>query len=108
MITIKDLQCPPSLVVAPSLEDHLELSRLVAAAIVNPAFCRLLLVDPKLAIENGYQEETFQLADSERYLLLSIHADSLAGLTQQITQTLGLGLHKQAYSFAPAPDFLRY
>ncbi len=108
MITTKELQYPVSLMVSPSLEDHLELSRLLAAAIVNPSFCRLLLVDPKLAIENGYQGETFLLADAERYLILSIHADSLAELTRQIAQTLGLGLHTQSSSFAQAPDFIGY
>jgi len=106
MITTNELQCPVSLMVSPSLEDHHELSRLLAAAIVNPPFCNLLLVDPKLAIENGYQGETFLLSDAERYLLLFIHADSLAELASQIAQAFGLGLNTQSYSFAQVPDFI--
>ena len=106
MITTEKLQYPVSLMDVPSLGDHLELARLLAAALVNPAFCRLLLVDPKLAIENGYQGETFVLAESDRYLILSIRADSLVELTQQIVQALGLGLQTQSSFFARVPDFI--
>ena len=107
MITTKEIQYPVSLLGAPSLENHLELARLLAAAIVNPAFCRLLLIDPKLAIENGYQGETFLLNDAERYLILSIQADSLVELAQSIAQALGLRLYSQVSSFAQVPDFIR-
>ena len=106
MITTNELQCSVSIMVSPSLEDHHELSRLLAAAIVSPPFCNLLLVDPKQAIENGYQGETFLLSDAERYLLLFIHAESLAELTQQIAQAFGLGLNTQSYSFAQTPVFI--
>jgi hypothetical protein len=106
MLTTKELQCPVSMMVSPSMEDHLELSRLLAAATVSPSFCDLLLVDPKMAIENGYQGETFTLSDAGRYLLLFIHADSLSDLAMQITQAFGLGLNTQTYSFAQAPDFI--
>jgi len=96
------------MMVSPSLEDHLELSRLLAAAIVSPSFCNLLLVDPKLAIENGYQGETFLLSDAARYLLLLIRADSLVELAQQIAQAFGMGLHQQSSSFAQSPVFIGY
>ncbi|MGB8214505.1 MAG: hypothetical protein WCE68_13185 [Anaerolineales bacterium] len=105
MIPTKELQRPVSLVVAPLLDDHLELSRLVAAASVNPSFCRLLLINPKLAIENGYQGETFLLGEAERTLILSIRANSLVELAQHLVQALGMGLHTQSPSFAKAPDF---
>jgi len=108
MITTTELQRPVSMMVSPSLEDHHELSRLMAAATVSPSFCDLLLVDPKLAIENGYQGETFLLSDAERYLLLFIHSDSLAELAGQIIQAFGLGLNTQSYSFAQAPEFISY
>ncbi len=108
MITTKELQYSVSLMVSPSLEDHLELSRMLAAAIVSSSFCSLLLVDPKLAIENGYQGETFLLSDAARYLLLLIRADSLVELGQQIAQAFGMGLHQQSSSFAQAPDFIGY
>ncbi len=106
MITTKELQCSVSLMVSPSAEDQFELSRLLAAAVVNPSFCRQLLADPEMAIENGYQGETFLLSDAIRYLVMSIHADSLAELAGQIIQALGFGLQTQSSSFAPVPDFI--
>jgi hypothetical protein len=108
MITTKELQIPVSMAVTPSLEDHLELFRLMAAAIVNPTFGNLLLIDPKQAIDNGYQGETFLLSDAERYLLLFIHADSLAELARHITHALRLDINRQSYSFAQAPAFIGY
>jgi hypothetical protein len=94
--------------VSPSLDDHLELSRLLAAAVVNPSFRHLLLVDPQQAIENGYQGETFLLSDAERYLLLFIHADTLAELARQIAKTLGMGLPVPPPAYARVPDFVGY
>ncbi len=108
MKTTKELQLPVSLAVSPSLEDHLELFRLLAAAIVNPSFRNLLLIDPKQAIDNGYQGETFLLSDAERYILLFIHADSLAELARQIAQAFRLDVNTQSYSFAQAPVFIGY
>ncbi len=106
MLTTTELQCSVPLMVSPSMEDHLELSRLLAAAIVNPSFCHLLLVDPKQAIDNGYQGETFLLSDATRYLLLLVHADSLVELAQQIAQTFSMGLQKQSSYFAQQPVFI--
>ncbi|HEY5270790.1 MAG TPA: hypothetical protein VII97_10665 [Anaerolineales bacterium] len=106
MLTTTELQYSVSLMVSPSQEDHLELSRLLAAAIVNPSFCHLLLDDPKLAVENGYQGETFLLSDAARYLLSLIRADSLVELARQIAQAFGLGLNPQSSSFAQAPAFI--
>ena len=106
MLTATELKCSVSMMVSPSLEDQLELSRLLAAAVVNPSFCHRLLVDPKQAIENGYQGETFLLSDAARYLLLLIHADSLVELAQQIAQVFGMGLHKQSSSFTQPPVFI--
>ena len=89
--------------VTPGAEDHLELSRLLAAAVVNPSFCSQLLVDPQAAIENGCHGESFNLSDAERYSLLSIHAGSLAELAQDIVQAFGLDLHPSQPMFAQAP-----
>lgn len=55
-----------------------ELSRLISAAVVNKAFCRLLLRDPATALESGYLGESFRLPPNERALVLSIKASSLA------------------------------
>jgi hypothetical protein len=108
MIPETELKSSVTLMVPPVEEDHLEISRLLAAAVVNPSFCHQLLVDPKRAIEDGYQGETFRLSDAERYLLLFIHTDTLAELAHQIAQALGLGLPKPSYTFAPVPAFIGY
>ena len=105
MLTNQDLRCSLSMLVAPSAEDHLEISRLLAAAVVNPAFCNRLLVDPQSAIENGCHGETFHLSDAERYSLLTLHADSLAELARRIVQVFGLDLHPSMPSSAQAPVF---
>jgi hypothetical protein len=108
MITETERQNPVTLMVPPTEEDHLEISRLLAAATVNPSFCHTLLVDPKRAIEDGYFGETFHLSDAGRYLLLFIHADSLADLARQILQALGLGMQSQSLLLAPAREFVGY
>jgi hypothetical protein len=106
MLTTTELQYSVPLVDSPSMEDHQELSRLLTAAIVNPSFCQLLLVDPKQAIENGYQGETFLLSDATRYILMLIRADSLVELAQQIVQAFGMGLQKQSSAFTRQPVFI--
>ena len=106
MITANELQRPITVIATPSQEDQLELSRLLAAAIVNPSFCHLLLVDPELAIKTGYQDENFALSDSARYLLSFIHVDTLPEMAQQIAQSLSPGALTQSLTFAPAPDFI--
>lgn len=67
--------------------DRLELSRLMAAAVINPKFCRLLLEDPGLALEAGFQGETFSFSGEERDLIMSIRAESLADLAGQLART---------------------
>ena len=62
----------------------LELSRLLAAAVVNPGFCRLLLNQPRLALANGYNGSRFRLPAEERQRILSIRASSLADLATQL------------------------
>ena len=106
MLTTQDLRCSVSLAVAPGQDDHLELSRLLAAAVVNPAFCSQLLLDPLSAVDNGLHGETFSLSDAERYSLLSIRADSLAELAQGILQAFGLDLHPSIPQTAQAPAFI--
>jgi len=81
--------CRPSisLMVRGLESDRLELSRLMAAAVVSPKFCHLLLEDPELALETGFQGETFSFTEEERDLIRSIRADSLADLANQLAQT---------------------
>jgi hypothetical protein len=106
MLTTQDLRCSVPVMVAPSPEDHLELSRLLAAAVVNPSFCKELLVDPQAAIDNGCHGETFSLSDAERYSLLSVRAGSLAELAQNIVQAFGLDLHPSTPAYAQAPVYI--
>jgi hypothetical protein len=108
MLISNELQYSVPTLISPSLEDHHEISRLMAAAVVSPSFCQLLLVDPKQAIENGYQGETFTLSDSALYLLLFIHAESLADLSGQIAQALGMGLPIPSPVNTRVPDFISY
>ena len=108
MLPTAELQFSVPVMVSPASENHFELSRLLAAAVVNPSFCHMLLVDPQQAIENGYQGETFLLSDAERYLLLFIHADRLADLADQIAKALGMGLPVPSPVYPRVPDFISY
>jgi hypothetical protein len=65
----------------------MELSRLLAAAVISPRFCDLLLKDPQAALERGYQGETFCFSQGQRDLILSIRSDSLADLACKCWRT---------------------
>jgi hypothetical protein len=64
------------------------LSRIFAAAVVSRQFCELLLRDPHEALKKGYLGETFSLSKEERDLLVSIRAQSLSDLAQQVNRSL--------------------
>ncbi len=64
----------------------LEVSRLLAAAVINPGFCQLLLNKPELAIKNGFQGEVFLFTKEECEMIASIRADSLSGLAKQLAR----------------------
>lgn len=87
MIETKTYQPPISVMVRGLSSDRLELSRLLAAAVVSPKFCGHLIEEPEQAIKNGFQGETFLFTDEERDLVMSIRADSLSGLAQQLART---------------------
>lgn len=106
MLTTQDLHCSVSMLVSSSPEDHLECSRLLAAAVVNPSFCNQLLDDPQTAIENGCHGESFFLSDAERYSIQSIRAGTLADFARQVVQAFGLDLHPPMPVFAQAPAFI--
>ena len=61
-----------------------ELSRLLSAAVVSPGFRKSLLRDPQSAIANGYQGESFQMSLDEWNCILSIKAQDLPSLANQI------------------------
>jgi len=89
MIYTKFLQVPIDLTIQQAANDHLELNRLLAAAVVSPTFCRLLLDEPGFALQNGYQGETFLLSEEERALVLSIRAETLTELARELDRTFG-------------------
>ncbi len=91
MIYTKTLQIP--LEIQQAADDHLELNRLLAAAIVNPQFCRLLLDDPFLALQEGCQGENFFLSEEEHTLILSIRADTITDLSRELVRTFGERQH---------------
>lgn len=68
--------------------DMNELSRLLTAATVSKAFCRLLLTNPKQALQNGYNGEEFNFDAQELATVLSIQAISLDEFAQQIMRQL--------------------
>lgn len=70
----------------PSIGSHGELSRLINAAVVNPAFCKLLLSSPAVALATGYNGKPFRLAPDERMEILSTQATSLAYLAERLTE----------------------
>jgi len=86
MIQTYVIQTPIYTLAAPP--DHTELSRLLAAAIVNDQFKTLLLNDPESALANGYLGESFQLTDDQRALLVSIRAGTLTELAKQLSGAL--------------------
>jgi hypothetical protein len=60
------------------------LGRLLAAAVLNRSFCRMLLTNPGAALAAGYRGETFALSCAEKETLLQLRAPSLQELAQQL------------------------
>lgn len=61
------------------------LSRLVAAAVVDPKFCELLLTDVRAALSHGYNNQPLSLTTDELNLVLAVeNPDSLADFAWQI------------------------
>ena len=75
--------------VAETPRNYIGLSKLFEAAVVSRQFCQLLLNQPETALQQGYLGNTFELTTAERALIVSIRANSLSDLAQQVTKTLG-------------------
>jgi hypothetical protein len=75
--------------VAESPKNLAGLSKLFEAAVINRQFCQLLLSQPETALQQGYQGYTFDLSPEEQALIISIRANSLPELAQQVTTVLG-------------------
>ena len=65
------------------------LSKLFEAAVINRPFCQLLLSQPEVALKQGYLGNSFDLTLEEQALIVSIQANSLPELAQQVTTALG-------------------
>ena len=87
MLTTKTYQSNISLMLQDQPDDRIELSRLMAAAVVSSKFCNLLLTDPDLALKTGFQGEDFSFSDGERDLILSIRSNSLPDLANQLARS---------------------
>jgi hypothetical protein len=76
---------------APPGSNSSELSRVFAAAVVNQQFREMLLRDPLDALQKGYMGERFLLSKEEWELIISIRAESLPDLAQQVNRSLRIG-----------------
>jgi hypothetical protein len=103
MLTTKITSPMFQVLIDETTDQHLESQRLLAAAAINQQFCRLLLADPELALESGFQGESFLLSSQEHALVLSIRADCLSHLAAQLALTYGqrseIGLSQPAQRF---------
>jgi len=64
-----------------------DLNRLMAAAVIDRDFCKLLLTNPVHAIGQGYYGEHFQLPAETQSELGAIHTASLSEFAQKITSS---------------------
>jgi hypothetical protein len=74
--------------VAESPRNLAGVSKLFEAAVVNRQFCQLLLSQPEAALQEGYLGNSFGLTLEEQALIVSIQANSLPDLAQQVTAVL--------------------
>ena len=75
--------------IAKNNKNETGLSKLFEAAVVSRQFCHLLLHQPEIALRQGYMGNTFDLTLEEESLIVSIGANSLTELAQQVTNSLG-------------------
>jgi hypothetical protein len=66
------------------IQPHVELNRLLSAAVVNQRFCQLLLSNPEEALALGCNGERFALSAEEKAQVLAIQADSLQSFASQL------------------------
>jgi len=62
-----------------------EVSRLLAAAVINQGFRCLLLSNPAAALAQGFHGERFHLEHSDRQRILAIRASTLVDFARQLT-----------------------
>jgi hypothetical protein len=89
MLPTQTIHAPIFLVGTPTATNNNdEISRVLAAAVVNHQFRSQLLNDPLLALDNGYMGEPFSLTEDQRSTIASIHADTLSDLAIQLTSAI--------------------
>lgn len=67
--------------------DKAEISRLLSAAVISNEFCQLLLTNPKLALDLGFQGERFHFSGREREQILAIQAENLRDFAVQLVES---------------------
>ena len=67
---------------------HAGISSVFAAAVVSRSFLQMLLNNPEQALRQGYMGRRFALSPEDAALIVSISAQSLPDLAQQVVQTL--------------------
>jgi len=68
------------------VDNDREYSRIITAAVINAKFRKLLLSNPRMAIENGFGGEAFNLEQKESERLSAIKASTLAEFASQMTE----------------------
>ncbi len=66
------------------IDNEREFSRLLTAAVINGRFRRLLLSNPRVAIQKGYAGEVFNLAEEESERISAIRAATLSEFASQL------------------------
>jgi hypothetical protein len=70
-------------------QTHTGIDGVFAAAVISRSFCRMLLSDPEQALRQGYLGKSFAISPEDSALIVSINAQSLPDLAQQVVHTLG-------------------
>jgi hypothetical protein len=65
-----------------------EISRLLAAAVINQTFCKLLLTKPDRALAAGFNGEKFRLSHEQKTRIIGIKAASLAEFAMKVSGDL--------------------
>lgn len=68
------------------VDNDREYSRIITAAVINAKFRKLLLSNPRMAIENGFGGEAFNLEKKESERLSAIKASTLAEFASQMNE----------------------
>lgn len=67
---------------------HTGVTLVLAAAVVNKDFRKLLLTDARTAIDQGYLGESFLLSEKDAELIRSIRAKDLPDFAKQINNVI--------------------